>query len=85
MCCYCKQSIKDGICLQVCVLVEKQTRAQAASSKWHHFRTGRITASNAGAVCATSIGKPSQSLLKKICHPEDCRFSSQATDWGKKK
>lgn len=84
MCCYCVQSIKNGICLQVCVLVEKQTKQQAASTKWHHFRTGRITASNAGAVCATSIGKPSQSLLKKICHPENCQFSSQATDWGKK-
>ncbi|KAH7970414.1 hypothetical protein HPB49_006717 [Dermacentor silvarum] len=51
----------------VCALIEKQTKAQSASEKWHQFRTGRITASNAGAVFATSLTVPSRSLLKRLC------------------
>ncbi|KAH7973658.1 hypothetical protein HPB49_003575 [Dermacentor silvarum] len=69
----------------VCALIEKQTKAQSASEKWHQFWTGRITASNAGAVFATSLTEPSRSLLKRLCYPEDCKFQTAATAWGKKK
>lgn len=67
----------------MCTLIEAQTKSQAASEKWHRFRTGRVTASNAGAICATSLNKPSKSLLKRICYPD--KVHSLAMDWGKKK
>ncbi|XP_070389189.1 uncharacterized protein [Dermacentor albipictus] len=82
----CRNVLQDlSIEPDVCVLIEKQTKAQSASEKWHLFRTGRITASNAGAVFATSLTKPSKSLLKRLCYPEDCKFQTAATQWGKKK
>nr|XP_054923052.1 uncharacterized protein LOC126524139 [Dermacentor andersoni] len=82
----CRNVLQDlSIEPDVCVLIEKQTKAQSASEKWHLYRTGRITASNAGAVFATSLTKPSKSLLKRLCYPEDCKFQTAATQWGKKK
>ncbi|KAH7973736.1 hypothetical protein HPB49_004595 [Dermacentor silvarum] len=80
--------VRDGSVIvvgKVCALIEKQTKAQSASEKWHQFRTGRITASNAGALFATSLTEPSRSLLKRLCYPEDCKFQTAATEWGKKK
>ncbi|KAH9374871.1 hypothetical protein HPB48_000153 [Haemaphysalis longicornis] len=68
---------------EVCTLIAAQTKSQAASEKWHRFRTGRVTASNAGAICATSLNKPSKSLLKRICYPD--KIHSLEMDWGKKK
>ncbi|KAL3216118.1 hypothetical protein MRX96_033179 [Rhipicephalus microplus] len=65
---------------QVTTLVEAETREQAKSTKWFAFRAGRITASNAKAVCRTSIPSPSISLLKKEsgkmirCDSGSCKF-----------
>ncbi|KAL1481489.1 hypothetical protein MTO96_034446 [Rhipicephalus appendiculatus] len=82
----CRKVFQDfSVTPDVCALIEKQTKAQSASSKWHQFRTGRITASNAGAVFATSLTEPSKSLLKRLCYPQECRFLTAATEWGKKK
>ncbi|KAL1476598.1 hypothetical protein MTO96_036397 [Rhipicephalus appendiculatus] len=82
----CRKVFQDfSVTPDVCALIEKQTKAQSASSKWHQFRTGRITASNAGAVFATSLTEPSKSLLKRLCYPVECRFQTAATEWGKKK
>ena len=63
-------------------IVEKQTRNQAASSIWFEFRAGRVTASKLYAVCKTSIVKPSRSLIKAICYPQSCTFTSKQTSWG---
>ncbi|KAH7958673.1 hypothetical protein HPB49_004137 [Dermacentor silvarum] len=68
---------------QVATLVEAETKEQAKSTKWFAFRAGRITASNAKVVCRTSITSPSLSLRKKICYPQDTRFWSPQTAWGR--
>ena len=65
-----------------CTLLEEKTRMQTKSPAWFMARAGRITASNLHAACTTNPNKPSQSLLKKICYPEKCRFTSEATNWG---
>lgn len=62
--------------------VEGITRNQAKCQKWYAYRAGRITASNMKNVCTTTVSKPSLSLLKKICYPEEHQFSSSATAWG---
>lgn len=68
---------------EVARLVEAETKDQAKSTKWFTFRAGRITASNAKAVCRTSIPSPSMSLLNKICSPEHTQFWAPQTAWGK--
>ncbi|KAG0436600.1 hypothetical protein HPB47_017868 [Ixodes persulcatus] len=68
---------------QVAALIQEQTTEQAGSTKWFSFRAGRITASNARTVCKTSVSQPSQSLLKKICHPMESQFWSPAVAWGR--
>lgn len=42
------------------------TRLQTQSHLWFEHRKGRLTASTFGAVCRTSVDKPSQSLVSKI-------------------
>lgn len=70
------------ISFQVAEEVEKETRQQSKSSKWFAFRAGRITASNAKAVCRTSVTTPSRSLVKRVCYPEATQFWSAPTSWG---
>ena len=60
-------------------IIEAHTKAQSRSSAWFDHRSCRITASTLKAVCRTSIEKPSISLLKRICYPEDTQFSTAAT------
>lgn len=62
--------------------VESTTRTQSKCAKWFAYRAGRITASVMKAACSTSIEKPSLSLLKRICYPEESKFSTPATRWG---
>lgn len=62
--------------------VESSTRNQAKCAMWYAYRAGRITASVMKSVCCTSTDKPSVSLLKKICHPDQHKFSTPATTWG---
>lgn len=64
--------------------IEKATKKQSSSSSWYEFRAGRITASNFKSVCRTSIERPAASLVKKICYPETCKFTSAATEYGKR-
>ncbi|XP_077492150.1 uncharacterized protein LOC144103258 [Amblyomma americanum] len=68
---------------QLARLIEECTREQAKCTKWFAFRTGRITASNAKAVCRTSLSDPAMSLLRRICYPEATQFWSPQTAWGK--
>ena len=60
-------------------LVEQHTKAQSRSSLWFNHRSCRITASTIKSVCRTSLEKPSVSLLKRICYPEESKFSTVAT------
>ena len=46
------------------------------------YALGLITASRLKAAVRTDITQPSQSLIKNICYPESCRFTSKATQWG---
>ncbi|KAH7979717.1 hypothetical protein HPB49_010687 [Dermacentor silvarum] len=71
--------------MQVCKDVEAATRGQSASPTWFAFRAGRVTASTAHAACRTTLTQPSVSLVKKICYPEESKFSSPATNWGLRK
>ncbi|KAH7941415.1 hypothetical protein HPB49_013554 [Dermacentor silvarum] len=70
---------------KVCKDVEAATRGQSASATWFAFRAGRVTASTAHAACRTTLTWPSVSLVKKICYPEERKFSSAATNWGLRK
>ena len=63
--------------------LEQLTRTQAMSKEWFKYRAGRITASRFKQVLCTNLHRPSLSLLKSICYPETCRFSSKATSWGR--
>lgn len=63
--------------------IEAETRKQATSRLWFAFRAGRVTASNAKSVCCTSPGKPSHSLVKKLCYPEVMQFWAPQIAWGK--
>lgn len=79
----CGHKLFFGISFQVANFVESETQEQAKSGKWFAVRAGRVTASNAKQVCRTSTTNPSQSLLRKICYPEDVQFWSPQTAWGK--
>ena len=56
----------------------KQELKAWSSKFWFQQRSGRITASRLKAAVRTDIAQPSQSLIKSICYPESCQFSSKA-------
>ena len=64
------------------IKLEEPIRLQAKCRLWENHRAGRITASNLKAVVSTSADNPAKSLIKKLCYPEACKFSSAATTWG---
>ena len=64
--------------------LEEVTRNQSLSKLWFQYRAGRVTASMLKAAVHTDATQPSQSLIKKICYPESCTFTSEATEWGLK-
>lgn len=37
------------------------------------------------AVCRTSLTRPSVSIVKRICYPEESSFFSPSADWGRRK
>ena len=51
---------------------------------WFQHRAGKVTASNFKSAAHTSGLKPSLSLIKRICYPEEYSFSTEATKWGYK-
>jgi len=63
--------------------IEEATRAQADSKLWHVFRAGRVTASSMKAACHTSLEKPSPSLVRALCHPDNNKLCVPATEHGK--
>lgn len=67
---------------QQCKNIEASTRTQAHSKLWFRFRAGRVTASKFKAACHTDLSQPSPSLVKSICYPENCLFTTTATQWG---
>ena len=64
--------------------VETATKLQSQSRDWFRFRAGRITASVMKSVCHSDPEDPSQSLVKRICYPENYQFKTEATEWGSK-
>lgn len=62
--------------------IERNTRAQYGCDLWFQHRAGRITASKMKAACHTDPASPSVSLIKQICYPKQCSFSTSATRWG---
>ncbi|KAL1429762.1 hypothetical protein MTO96_015792 [Rhipicephalus appendiculatus] len=62
--------------------IQRETRQQSKSSKWFPFRTGRITASDAKAVCRTSVTAPSMSMVKRVCYAEATQCWPAPTSWG---
>lgn len=58
--------------------VEKITRKQRKSKNWILLRAGRITASVFKQSVRTDCKKPSISLIKKICYPEQNKAFSPA-------
>jgi len=62
--------------------IERHTRAQYGCDLWFKHRAGRITASKMKAACHTDPASPSISLIKQVCYPKQCSFSTSATRWG---
>ena len=62
--------------------IERHTRAQHGCDLWFQHRAGRISTSKMKAVCHTDPASPSVSLMKQICYPKQCSFSTSATRWG---
>ena len=61
------------------VYLEAHTREQSGSKLWFVHRAGRITASNFKAAAVTNSCMPSQSLISRLCYPENHKFSTAAT------
>ena len=59
------------------------TKLQAQSLIWHEHRRGRLTASKFGAICKTSIDKPSKSIVKEIICGGTVP-NTPAVQWGRK-
>lgn len=59
------------------------TKLQAQSLIWHEHRRGRLTASKFGAICKTSIDKPSKSIVKEIIYGGTVP-NTPAVQWGRK-
>lgn len=70
---------------QACQAVERATKEQADSSVWFTSRAGGITSSTVYTACRTPLSKPSISLMKRMCYPEEHTFFSTATNWGTQK
>lgn len=62
--------------------LSKATILQSESSLWFEHRKGRITASQFGAVCWTSLDSPSKSLLERILQKTPI-VSAPALKWGR--
>lgn len=60
--------------------IESRTQEQRKSAEWYRQRIGRVTASIFKNVCNTTIEKPSLSLIKLICYPQN--ISTRAMKWG---
>ena len=71
-----------GVSPEEAKAVEIATRQQAHSKAWFDYRAGRITASKFKAAVRTDISQPSSSLVRAICYPEACKFTTSATRWG---
>lgn len=63
--------------------IELHTAAQSDGNLWSVLRIGRITASIFKDVLRTNLFHPSITLLKKICYPESCVFSTPSVKYGK--
>ena len=64
------------------LVIEQHTRAQHGCDLWFKHRAGWITASKMKAACHTDPASPSMSLIKQVCYPKHCSFSTAATRWG---
>lgn len=58
--------------------IESTTRKQNKSLTWHHYRAGRVTASNMHSVYVANLDKPSQSVINAVCYPTNETNSSSA-------
>ena len=62
--------------------VEELRRTQSKSKQWFKFRACRITASRFHQVVHTNPHMPAKSLIRNVCYPEACQFTSTATQYG---
>ena len=76
--CFCNLTITPEHCKNI----EKHTRDQSNSKLWFQQRAGRITASHFKSAACTDPALQSQSLIKKICYPENHYFHTKQTYWG---
>lgn len=81
----CSKILKNfSISKEEVAAVECKTKEQN-NKVWLQQRAGRITASNMKDACHTDPLKPSITVVKRICYPEEHQFSSPQTQWGKDK
>ena len=59
------------------------TKLQADSLLWFQLRKGRLTASQFGAVCRTSVTRPSESLLDRILQKKSISVKVPSLEWGR--
>ena len=60
-------------------VIEKETVDQTKGGAFFLHQAGRIGASRCKAASHTDPSLPSQSLIKTICYPNLCKFTSKAT------
>eukprot|EP00795_Rhopilema_esculentum_P014956 gene14956-6110_t len=66
----------------VCDIKTMVKLVEGSTGEQKVFVVREKAASIAKEVVNASLEKPPMSLLKKICHPEECKFSTSATRWG---
>eukprot|EP00795_Rhopilema_esculentum_P005617 gene5617-10828_t len=62
--------------------IQREIAKQSKSKLWFRLWSGRITASRFKQACSTDFCNPSKSLIKAICYPTECIFTSDAVAWG---
>ena len=63
--------------------IERLTRSQSKSDTWYKFKSKRISGTTFELACNTSIGKPSNSLIKGVCYPTRMLFEPAQIKYGK--
>ena len=78
----CTAFVAEKLCVdhQVCLDIEKNTRAQSKSAEWHIARKCRLTASMFGNVMNRRKNHYPKSIVNKIINPS-C-FTSSSCKWG---
>lgn len=78
------KTIQINLTVDEANFIQEITQEKNKSWYWQKLRAGRVTSSKFKSVCTCNISNPSKTLLKEICYPETCIFSSDAVIYRNK-